>query len=93
MAEEQKDTATAAPEKLRYRVIKVGRRTYRKVSRRDRRRKLEYTHPELRLSNAWLKVAGFNPGDRVLVSEPRPGVLVLSVVRRATPTTAQAPAS
>ena len=65
--------------KVRYlTTLTVGRRTYRKVSRRDRRRRLEYSHPELRLSNRWLAEAGVQPGDRVHVTCPKPGYLVIS---------------
>ena len=65
--------------KVRYlTTLTVGRRTYRKVSRRDRRQRLEYTHPELRLSNRWLAEAGVQPGDRVHVTCPKPGYLVIS---------------
>jgi hypothetical protein len=71
--------------------LTVGRRTYRKVSRRDRRRRLEYTHPELRLSNRWLAAAGVSPGDRVFVVCPKPGYLVITPAPRdpqpVTPTT------
>jgi hypothetical protein len=57
--------------------LTVGRRTYRKLSRKDRRRRLEYSHPELRLSNRWLAEAGIQPGDRVFVVYVRPGRLVI----------------
>lgn len=57
--------------------LTVGRRTYRKVSRKDRRRRLEYSHPELRLSNRWLTAAGVSPGDRVYVIYLKPGHLVI----------------
>lgn len=57
--------------------LTVGRRTYRKVSRKDRRRRLEYSHPELPLSNRWLEAAGVRPGDRVYVIYVKPGHLVI----------------
>ena len=61
--------ATAPRRPFRYRILTVGRRTTRRASRRDRRRKLEYSHPELRLSNSWLRATGIDVGDR---TDPRP---------------------
>ncbi len=72
----QTPSTTVRPQLLT--TLTVGRRTYRKVSRKDRRRRLEYSHPELRLSNRWLTAAGVRPGDRVHVFSPRPGYLVIS---------------
>jgi anaerobic selenocysteine-containing dehydrogenase len=57
--------------------VTVGRRTYHKMSRGNRRRMLAYEHPELRLSNRWLAAAGLKPGDRVVVANPKPGCLVI----------------
>ena len=64
------------------RFLTVGRRTYRKKSRQDRRVWLKYAHPELRLSNGWLRKAGIEPGDRGVVTSPRDGFIVVSVFRR-----------
>jgi len=57
--------------------LSVGRRTYRKASGTNRRRMLEYEHPELRLSNRWLARAGLKPGDRVYITNPKRGCLVI----------------
>lgn len=59
------------------RIFKVGRRVYRKVCKRDRRRHPIYAYPELKLSNAWLWEAGLHPGDRVAVRVIEPGCLVV----------------
>jgi hypothetical protein len=64
--------------RLGLRYLTIGRRTYRKTSSRDRRRKLEYSTLELRVANLWLADAGFQQGDIVAVSSPRPGMLVAS---------------
>lgn len=56
--------------------LTVGRRTYRKASRRNQHL---YSHPELRLSNRWLARAGLKPGDRVYVASPKPGCLVIII--------------
>ena len=47
-----------------------------------RRRKIIYEVPELRLSNTWLKGAGFSAGDRVAVTSPEPGCLLISALSK-----------
>ena len=73
-SQEQRDARDTIPAVA---MLTVGRRTYRKASRRDGRRQRLYSHPELRLSNRWLARAGLKPGDRVYVASPRPGCLVI----------------
>ena len=70
------DTATSQPPHY----LRVTRRTYRKVSKRDARRRLHYDCPEIKLSNRWLAAAGFHPGDRVVVSALEPGLLFVKLI-------------
>ncbi len=65
--------------KVGHRTLTVTEKRYRKRSRRDGRRRFEYCRAEIRLTNAWLRQAGFKPGDRVVVANPRVGALVLMV--------------
>ena len=84
--DEQQAVSSGANPRISYRVLKVGRRTYRKRSQQDRRRILAYQAPELRLSNNWLRAAGIEIGDRVAVSNFRDGsLLVMRMPRRSKP--------
>lgn len=65
-------------------LLRVNQRIYRKVSRRDGRRRFVYVHPELKISNTWLRAAGFSPGDRVAVYA-QPGMLVVLPVPKREP--------
>jgi hypothetical protein len=73
--------------------LTVNRRTYRRVSKRDRRRRLEYTCPEIKLRNSWLKAAGFESGDRVCVSAVEPGLLAIVLVAKREPVAADTESS
>jgi hypothetical protein len=59
------------------RIVTVGHRVYRKAWKSDRRRRPAYVYPELKLSNAWLRAAGFGVGDRVVVVAVEPGLLAV----------------
>jgi hypothetical protein len=76
-ADQRTEAISPAPQARFLTTLTVGRRTYRKISRIDHRRRLEYSHPELRLSNRWLATAGVKPGDRVDVIYAKPGLLVI----------------
>ncbi len=77
-----------ANERPKARLFRVGKRVYRKTCKGDRRRRPTYTYPEVRLSNGWLRDAGFRPGDRVAVQLIEPGLLALVLVKKAQATEA-----